>query len=176
MEEDEARRGEAAPGRRTRSHGEEPGASLAGLGTSPDAADDREAEAALRPAASANTIQITPFMHVRDLAAAVSFFEDVLGFETRFRLPDYAYLEREGAGLRILAYADAHVFEGGRDRFAYYIDVRDVDAVHAELKPRLDTLPPEDVHGPADKSYGQRELLIRAPDGQLVVFGAAIRS
>ena len=121
-----------------------------------------------------NTLQITPFMHVRDLASAVAFCEDVLGFRTIVRMRDYAYVEREGAGLRILAYPEAHLFEGGRDRFAYYIDVRDVDAVHAELKPKLDALPPEDVHGPADKEYGQRELLIRAPDGQLFVFGAAI--
>ena len=122
-----------------------------------------------------NTIQITPFMHVRDLAAAVAFLEDVLGFRTIVRMgEEYAYLDREGAGLRLMAYPDAHIFEGGRDRFAYYVDVRDVDHVYAELKPRLDTLPPQDVHGPADKPYGQRELLIRAPDGQLFVFGAAI--
>ena len=122
-----------------------------------------------------NTLQITPFMHVRDLAAAVGFMEDVLGFRTIVRMgEEYAYLDREGAGIRVMAYPDAQVFEGGRDRFAYYIDVRDVDAVHAELKPKLAALPPEDVHGPADKPYGQRELLIRAPDGQLFVFGAAV--
>jgi len=49
--------------------------------------------------------------------------------------------------------------------------VRDVDALYAELKPKLDTLPPGDVHGPADKPYGQRELLVLAPDGELIVFG-----
>jgi catechol 2,3-dioxygenase-like lactoylglutathione lyase family enzyme len=122
-----------------------------------------------------NTIQITPFMHVRELEPAIRFMEEVLGFRTVLRIGrDYAYLDREGAGLRVLAYPEAHVFEGGRDRFAYYIDVRDVDAVYAELKPKLDALPSEDVHGPADKEYGQRELLVRAPDGQLFVFGAAI--
>ena len=120
-----------------------------------------------------NVIQITPFMHVRDLEQALEFTAR-LGFEPRVRMSDYAYVEREGAGLRIMAYPDAHLFESGRHRFAYYIDVRDVDAIHAELKPVLDSLPPEHVHGPADKSYGQRELLIRAPDGQLFVFGAAI--
>ncbi len=118
-------------------------------------------------------IQITPFMHVRDLEAALEFTA-MLGFEPVVRMREYAYVEREGAGLRIMAYPEAHVFEGGRDRFAYYLDVRDVDAVHAELKDRLAALPAEDVHGPADKPYGQRELLIRAPDGQLFVFGAAI--
>jgi hypothetical protein len=28
--------------------------------------------------------------------------------------------------------------------------------------------------GPVDQQYGQRELMIRAPDGNLVVFGQAI--
>ncbi|HEX8573603.1 MAG TPA: VOC family protein [Allosphingosinicella sp.] len=123
-----------------------------------------------------NTLQITPFMHVRELAPAVAFLEEVLGFRTVLRMgDDYAYLDREGAGIRVLAYRDAHRFEGGRDRFAYYIDVRDVDSVYSELKGRLEALPAGDVHGPADKAYGQRELLVRAPDGQLVVFGAEIR-
>ncbi|HYG48554.1 MAG TPA: hypothetical protein VD846_11515 [Allosphingosinicella sp.] len=122
-----------------------------------------------------NTLQITPFMHVRELEPAIAFLE-MLGFATMLRIgTDYAYLDREGAGIRVLAYPDAHLFEGGRDRFAYYIDVRDVDAVYADLKERLDSLPAGDVHGPADKPYGQRELLIRAPDGQLLVFGAEIR-
>lgn len=62
----------------------------------------------------------------------------------------------------------------GNRRFAYYFDVRDVDALHAELKPKLDTLPAGDVHGPADKHYGQRELLVLGPDGNLVTFGQAI--
>ena len=122
-----------------------------------------------------NTLQITPFMHVRDLPGAIAFLEEILGFETSFRMGDeYAYLEREGAGLRVLARADAIVFPRKNGRFAYYIDVRDVDSVYAELREKLDTLPKGDVHGPADKEYGQRELIVRAPDGQLLVFGAAI--
>lgn len=122
-----------------------------------------------------NTLQITPFMHVRDLPVAIAFLEGILGFETCFRMGDeYAYLDREGAGLRVLARADAIVFPPGNGRFAYYIDVRDVDSVYSKLREKLDTLPKADVHGPADKPYGQRELIVRAPDGQLLVFGAAI--
>lgn len=120
-----------------------------------------------------NTIQITPFMHVRDLAGAVAFLEG-LGFETLFRISGYAYLEREGAGLRVLERPDAIVFPADCGRFAYYIDVADVDLVHGMLKARLDALPEGHVHGPADKGYGQRELIVRAPDNQLLVFGAAI--
>jgi len=51
---------------------------------------------------------------------------------------------------------------------------QNVDAIYAELKPKLDTLPAGDVHGPADKNYGQRELLIVGPDGELIVFGQQI--
>lgn len=124
-------------------------------------------------------IQITPFMHVRDLEAALGFWCGTLGFKVGHREAGYAYVALGGEGgrhpaVRIMEDPDAHVFEGGRDRFAYYLDVRDVDAVYAELKPKLDMLPARDVHGPADKPYGQRELLVRAPDGQIVVFGEAI--
>jgi catechol 2,3-dioxygenase-like lactoylglutathione lyase family enzyme len=121
-----------------------------------------------------NFIQITPFMHVPELEPALAFFTDILGFETLFRVSDYAYVEREGAGIRILGPPGSDGVPPGNRRFAYYVDVRDVDALYAELKPRLDTLPAGDVHGPVDQHYHQRELLVLAPDGNLIVFGQAI--
>ena len=122
-----------------------------------------------------NFIQITPFMHVDDLERALAFFADIIGFKVFIHAADYAYLEREGVGLRILKNKGSDGAPPGNRRFAYYIDVRDVDALYAELKPKLDTLPKGDVHGPADKSYGQRELLVLAPDGNLLAFGQAIK-
>ena len=115
-------------------------------------------------------LQVTPFMHVHDLEDALVFW-DRLGFRVAYRLANYAYVDREGAGVRILADEDAPT---GERNFRYYFDCTDVDAIHCELKPWLDTLPPADVHGPADKHYKQRELLILAPDGDLVAFGQAI--
>jgi catechol 2,3-dioxygenase-like lactoylglutathione lyase family enzyme len=121
-----------------------------------------------------NTLQITPFMHVADLDAAVRFFVDTLGFAVRFRHSNYAYVEREGAAVRILA-SDCPEELGVPHRgFAYYIDVRDLDQVVRELGPNLAGLPAADVHGPVDQAYGQRELMVRAPDGNLVVFGQAM--
>jgi len=121
-----------------------------------------------------NFIQITPFMHVPDIEKALAFFNDLLGFKTQFRLGDYAYVHRETVGIRIMQRAEESRSPPGNRCFAYYIDVRDVDKLYAELKPKLDSLPKADVHGPADKSYGQRELLILAPDGNLLAFGQAI--
>jgi catechol 2,3-dioxygenase-like lactoylglutathione lyase family enzyme len=125
---------------------------------------------------SENIIQITPVMNVADVAPAVAFFTDVLGFRCVIHARDYAYVEREGAGLRILAHDDPAELGRPHGGFAYYLDVRDLAAVVEELGPRLASLPAADVYGPVDQPYGQRELLIRAPDGNLVVFGQAIRS
>ena len=57
------------------------------------------------------------------------------------------------------------------------LDARGAEGLAARKpgrKPKLDSLPPKDVHGPADKHYGQRELLVLAPDGNLIAFGQAI--
>lgn len=122
-----------------------------------------------------NIIQITPFMHVQDLDSALAFFTGTLGFKVLFQQPGYAYIELEGAGLRILESKSDEGAPPGNRRFCYYIDVRDVDRLYADLKPKLDLLPPGDVHGPADKSYNQRELLVLAPDGNTLAFGQAIK-
>ena len=119
----------------------------------------------------ANILQVTPFMLVPDLKSALEFMTDVLGFSIDVRMRDYAYVNREGAGLRILEAGRENTFAPGTRRFAYYFDCRNVDELYRELKPKLDNLPPEDVHGPADKPYRQRELLVLAPDGNLIAFG-----
>ena len=123
-----------------------------------------------------NLRQITPFMHVPDIETAIAFFRDVLGFTLHVRMSDYAYLHRETAGIRILQNRGDDGAPPGNRRFAYYVDVHDVDARYAELKLKLDLLPEGDVHGPADKEYGQREMAIMAPDGNLIVFGHALGS
>ena len=117
-----------------------------------------------------NIIRITPFMIVPDLAAALHFFVDVLGFTLWFKSPGYAYVQRETAAFRLLEQKD---FDASyKHRYAYYIDVEDVDALYAELKPKLTTLPDHHHHTPTDKPYGQREIVICAPDGNLLAFGS----
>ena len=120
-----------------------------------------------------NFIRITPFMHVPDIDVALKFFND-LGFKTYFRAGTYAYVQRECAGVRLLQNEGDDGAPPGNRRFAYYIDVEDIEALYRELKPKLDAMPKGDVHGPADKDYGQRELCVLAPDGNLLVFGQSI--
>jgi catechol 2,3-dioxygenase-like lactoylglutathione lyase family enzyme len=125
--------------------------------------------------AATNTYQITPFMHVKDLDAAVRFFTDVLGFTAPFRQANYAYLDREGAAIRILGHADDPEVGEAHGGFGYYIDVKDVGVVLEQIGEKLAQLPEGHVVGPKDQSYGQRELMIRVPDGNVLVFGQAIK-
>jgi hypothetical protein len=59
--------------------------------------------------------------------------------------------------------------------FAYYVDVADVDALYSEIAPRLHMAGVEFM-GPVNQVYHQREFMIRAPDGNVFVFGAPIRN
>ena len=124
-----------------------------------------------------NILQITPFLYTDDLEQVVHFFCDLLGFTATVQVPGYAYLEREGAAVRLMQNTSERMVPRSSGRpFRYYMDVRDVDAIYAELRPKLAQLPGGHVHGPADQSYGQRELMILAPDGGVVVFGQATPS
>jgi catechol 2,3-dioxygenase-like lactoylglutathione lyase family enzyme len=123
-----------------------------------------------------NFFQITPFMIVEDLEKALGFFTDILGFDIAFHEHNYAYLQRETVAFRILEQHGECAPQPGTRRYAYYIDVRNVDELYSELKPKLDTLPAGDVYGPVNQTYGQRELLILAPDGNLIAFGQAIKN
>ena len=121
----------------------------------------------------ANLFRITPFMHVPDIEDAIAFFE-TLGFTLRFRIADYAYVQREAAAFRLLQNRGDDGAPPGNRRVCYYVDVEDVQTLHDELKLRLARLNDGDVYGPVDQIYGQRELMIVAPDGNLLVFGQDI--
>ncbi|MFM7403866.1 MAG: VOC family protein [Erythrobacter sp.] len=121
-----------------------------------------------------NTYQITPFMHVADFAGAVHFLVETLGFEAHVNDGGYAYLEREGAGMRVLESCDPDELGKPHGGFAHYTDVKSVEIVLEQIGDRLSALPEGHVMGPIDQPYGQRALIIRAPDGNLIVFGASV--
>ncbi len=79
-----------------------------------------------------NFVQVTPFMHVADIEKALAFFTEILGFETLLRVSNYAYIHRETVGFRLLEQTGPEDAPPGNRRFAYYIDVRDVDQLYAD--------------------------------------------
>jgi catechol 2,3-dioxygenase-like lactoylglutathione lyase family enzyme len=123
----------------------------------------------------ANLLQLTPFMRVPDFDKAIAFFVDTLGFELDFHMDNYCYLRRERVAIRMMGNTAEDFAPPGNRRYAYYVDVADVDALYAELKPKLDLLPGDDVFGPCDMPYLQREIGVICPDGNWLVFGQDIR-
>ena len=103
---------------------------------------------------------------VADMARAVAFYRDVLGFEAVFQNGDpviFTILERGAAELHLLlapghrgpAFNVAHLFVG------------DVNALHARSVARgVPVIKPI-----ADKDYGMRAFVIEDPDGNRIDIG-----
>lgn len=119
-----------------------------------------------------NTIQITPFLGVRDLDASLAFYTKILDFGAFAVGGGYAYLERERAAIRLLQVSPDDV--PTIHTLSCYIDVHDVDDEVARLDARLHTLPPDRWQGPINQSYNQRELIVRDPDNHLIIFGQGL--
>lgn len=124
--------------------------------------------------ADENIRQITPFMHVDKMERAFEFFA-LIGFECLFQERGYAYFQRGPAAVRVMQSTKE---ESGTPHephrgFCYYVDVADVDPLVAEIAPKLHVAGVEFM-GPRNQPYFQREFMIRAPDGNVFVFGAPI--
>jgi hypothetical protein len=88
-----------------------------------------------------------------DLNQASTFFNDILGFETKFRASNNAYIGRETVAFRSFEPTgpDGAPLAIGASLIP---SMRDVDRLYAELKPKLDTLPKGDVYGAVKQTYG----------------------
>ena len=118
--------------------------------------------------------QITPFVPCTALDPQVAFYRDVLGFAVGFQADNYAFLHRDDVAVRLVEVSDHVDLSHPEREGSFYIDVRDIDAVYAEMKPRLDPLPAGRVRPPFDQDYGQREFHVADEDCTLIFFGEAV--
>ncbi|WP_270732979.1 bleomycin resistance protein [Shimia sp. Alg240-R146] len=117
--------------------------------------------------------QITPFVPCSNLARQVAFYRDVLGFQVGFQAENYAFLRRDDVAVRLVeVFSDVDLSHPERQG-SFYIDVDDIDAVYAEMKPRLEGLDADRVRTPFNQEYGQREFHVADEDCTLVFFGEA---
>lgn len=120
--------------------------------------------------------QATPLLHVPNLADAIFRLTRVLGFDVKSQMPGFAYLECGSIAVRVIEEAGRVVPPTGAARATIYVDVEDVDALYAEMKPRLKTLPEGDVHPPIRQPWNQREFQVRLPDGNWITYGQKVES
>ncbi len=117
-------------------------------------------------------IQVTPFFGTGPLDRVINFYRDVLGCSVFSPGGGYAYVERDLIAFRLVELDSGSLNPPGCSHA--YVDVRDVDILFAELRPRLETLPAERWGSPKNHPYGQREFWVRDPDGNLITFGQGI--
>jgi catechol 2,3-dioxygenase-like lactoylglutathione lyase family enzyme len=108
---------------------------------------------------------------VRDIAAGLAHYRDVLGFTVAFEYGDptyYACLCRDEVSLHLIATSGTKRAPGNG---AICVFVKDVDALHAELLARGARI----LKPPQDYAYGMRDFDVLDPDGNQLVFGMESR-
>lgn len=105
------------------------------------------------------------------MAKALEFFCETLPFVMRIRHSNYAYIELQGAGLRLLEEPERKLTPDGKARVAVYIDVDDVDELYEQLRERLEKLLPGNVEPPRVQHWKQKEFQVRLPDGDWLTIG-----
>ena len=107
---------------------------------------------------------------VKDIAASIAHYRDVLGFSVTFQWGEpafYACLCRDEVNIHLIAAERTKRLPGNG---AICLFVRDVDALHAELAAlgALIDKPPQDY------AYGMREFNVTDLDGNQLVFGMGV--
>jgi catechol 2,3-dioxygenase-like lactoylglutathione lyase family enzyme len=116
------------------------------------------------------------FMSIRiitdDVARLAGFYEQATGLPAAWSGPDFAEFSTTRATLAIASTRTVQLFASGAarpaDNHTVIIEflVDDVDAVHHNLKGLVDDF----VSEPTTMPWGNRSLLLRDPDGNLVNF------
>lgn len=115
-------------------------------------------------------LQIQPILPVRDVARAVDFYVNKLGFELAFQdnpdEPRYAGLRQDGQELH-LQWHDESDFKGVVDQPAIRFHAYDTDALYKEIKDRGGIPEGKVVH---ETPWGTREFEFYDPDGNALFF------
>jgi uncharacterized glyoxalase superfamily protein PhnB len=122
-------------------------------------------------------VSATPNLIVSDMAASLTFYRDVLGFQLEQSVPGeapfvFAWLKRGGVQLFLNdakpVLSEFSSLRAGNTSTLFVI-VNDVDAFHAQLSGRARI-----VMGLTDQFYGMREFAVLDPDGYLITFAQRI--
>ena len=99
-------------------------------------------------------------LHVSDVDRSLEFYRQLPGASVLFHMPARFALLRLGQG-RLGLLADL------KRQFHVELEVPDLDAAAAELR-RLEV----EIDGPTQRQWGERDVQVRDPDGNLLEFTA----
>jgi catechol 2,3-dioxygenase-like lactoylglutathione lyase family enzyme len=110
---------------------------------------------------------------VKDLAASSKYYETKLGFNTCWSGEGWHFLQR-GKFMVMLGECrdDVSAFETNNHSYFAYVEVDNIDHLHAEYLSK----DVEILSELTDKPWGQREFAIRTIDGHRIMFGQEIQT
>ena len=122
--------------------------------------------------------KLTPNLLVANVERSLAFYEEVLGFERGFTVPEqspFVFASVTGGPVEIFFNDAASAIKeypafGGKALGAtgtMYIEIEGVDALHDRLKPTVPIVMPL-----VTQFYGMREFAIEDPDGYVITFAA----
>ena len=120
--------------------------------------------------------KLTPNLVVADVARSLAWYRDVLGFEAVMTVPDaapFAFAMVKSGGVELMlnsaesATSEYAAFKGQRigGTLTLFMDVADIQTVHAALKDRVTIVMPLEK-----KWYGVTEFAFTDPDGYIITF------
>lgn len=123
---------------------------------------------------------MVPELTVTDFGRSLAFYRDLLGFRVRHERssPAFAYLERETAQLMLEEYHEDSWQTGSLEPplgrgVNFQIELSDISGIYANLQNRsypLFSEIAEEWYEAGDNLSGQREFLVKDPDGYLLRF------
>jgi uncharacterized glyoxalase superfamily protein PhnB len=122
---------------------------------------------------------VTPNLIVRDMAASLAFYCDVLGFTAGESVPDappfvFVMLARDGVPVFLNDVTAVHDFPAmasmppGGTATMFFI-VTEVDALYAAVAPKATVVMPLKT-----QFYGMREFAVTDPDGHVITFAERV--
>ncbi len=109
---------------------------------------------------------------VPDLDKSAGYFRDVLGFHVHWEdATEWRIVERDSVRV-MLGHCpnDRRAADLGSHSWFGYLEVDDVDALHAEIVARGAS-----CSAPANRHYGMREVVVTTVDGHRIVFGQEVK-
>jgi predicted enzyme related to lactoylglutathione lyase len=107
-----------------------------------------------------------PVLRVSDLAAAMRFYRDDLGFKVEVEYDDYVILEIDAAQVHLSTAAEGKPAGGG----TVYVFCEEVDEYFGKIRAGRAKV----IRTPCDQFYCMRDFRIQDPDGNELTFGRAL--
>ena len=108
--------------------------------------------------------EFLPELPVSDLAKAVAYYQDVLGFRVNYADQNIGVMFRDDGTLLLMPRDREHSGIG-----SFYAYIRDADALHAELVAKGATV----LGAPVSKPWGLRDFSVLDLEGNRLTFGQA---